>query len=139
MERGMTADQVVAALWRRKALIGAIAVAAFALGAAVVVGLPSVYTASVVVRVEPQRPAEELVQRTVSEPIEQRLATVRQELLARPVLEKAIQEMNLYPDVVSRKGVQAAVERMRKDLEVKVEGEAAYELTYSAHDAELAA
>jgi len=139
MERGMTADQVLAALWRRKALIGAIAVAAFALGAAVVVGLPSVYTASVVVRVEPQRPAEELVQRTVSEPIEQRLVTVRQELLARPVLEKAIQEMNLYPDLVSRRGLQAAVERMRRDLEVKVEGETAYELTYSAHDAELAA
>src|SRR5262249_2920834 len=97
MERGMTADPELAALGRRKGLIGAIAAATFAVGAAVVVGLPSVYTASVVVRVEPQRPAEELVQRTVSEPIEQRLLTVRQELLARPVLEKAIQEMDLYP------------------------------------------
>src|SRR3954454_5610967 len=98
MERGMTADQVLAALWRRKGLIAAIAAATFALGAAgvgglpsiynasggVVVGLPSISTASVVVRVEPQRPAEELVQRTVSEPIEQRLLTVRQELLSRP-------------------------------------------------------
>jgi polysaccharide biosynthesis transport protein len=139
MERGMTADQVLAALWRRKGLIGAIAAATFAVGAAVVVGLPSVYTASVVVRVEPQRPAEELVQRTVSEPLEQRLVTVRQELLSRPVLEQAIQEMNLYPDVVSKKGLQAAVERMRRDLEVKVEGEAAYELAYSSHDPELAA
>src|SRR4051812_11717942 len=139
MERGMTADQVLAALWRRKGLIAAIAAATFALGAAVVVGLPSVYTASVVVRVEPQRPAEELVQRTVSEPIEQRLLTVRQELLSRPVLEKAIQEMNLYPDVVSSRGLQAAVERMRRDLEVKVEADAAYELTYSATDAAGAA
>jgi protein tyrosine kinase modulator len=139
MERGMTADQVLAALWRRKGLIGAIAAATFALGAAVVVGLPSVYTASVVVRVEPQRPAEELVQRTVSEPVEQRLLTVRQELLSRPVLEKAIQEMNLYPDVVSKKGLQAAVEQMRRDVDVKVEADAAYELTYSAHDPELAA
>ena len=138
-ERGMTADHVLAALWRRKALIGAIAAATFALGAAVVVGLPSVYTASVVVRVEAQRPAEELVQRTISEPIEQRLITVRQELMARPVLEKAIQEMNLYPDVVSRRGLHAAVERMRRDLEVKVEGEAAYELTYSASDPQVAA
>jgi polysaccharide chain length determinant protein (PEP-CTERM system associated) len=135
----MTADQVLAALWRRKGLIGAIAAATFAVGGAVVLGLPSVYTASVVVRVEPQRPAEELVQRTVSEPIEQRLLTVRQELLSRPVLEKAIQEMDLYPDVVSSHGLQAAVERMRRDLEVKVEGDAAYELSYSGDSAERAA
>ncbi|HVE85132.1 MAG TPA: Wzz/FepE/Etk N-terminal domain-containing protein [Myxococcales bacterium] len=139
MERGMTADQVLAALWRRKALIGVLAGAVFALGAAVVVGLPSVYTASVVVRVEPQRPAEEMVQRTVSEPIEQRLLTVRQELLARPVLEKAIQEMGLYPDTVSKRGLGAAVERMRKDLDVKVEGDTAFELSYSAGDPERAA
>ncbi|HEY8210866.1 MAG TPA: Wzz/FepE/Etk N-terminal domain-containing protein, partial [Myxococcaceae bacterium] len=139
MERGMTADQVLAALWRRKVLIGAIAAATFALGAAVVVGLPSVYTASVVVRVESQRPAEELIQRTVSEPIEQRLLTVRQEILSRPVLEKAIQELNLYPDIVSSRGLQAAVERMRRDIEVKVEADAAYELSYSATDADVAA
>ena len=91
------------------------------------------------VRVEPQRPGEEMVQRTVSELIEQRLLTVRQELLARPVLQKAIEEINLYPEIVSEKGMEAAVEQMRKDLEVKVEGENAFELTYSARDPEVAA
>src|SRR3712207_9338013 len=104
MERGMTADQVLVALWRRKALVGAIAAAVFAVGASVVMTRPSMYEASSVVRVEPQRPGEEMVQRTVSELIEQRLLTVRQELMARPVLQKAIEEMNLYPDIVSEKG-----------------------------------
>ena len=42
MERGMTADQVLVALWRRKALVGAIAAAVFAVGAAVVMTRPSV-------------------------------------------------------------------------------------------------
>ncbi len=139
MERGMTADQVLGALWRRKTLVLAIAAVVFALGALIVLTLPSVYTASVVVRVEPQRPTEEMVQRTVSELIEQRLTTVRQELMARPVLQKAIEEMKLYPDVVKDDGIEAAVERMRKDLEVKVEGENAFELTYHAHDAKTAA
>ena len=41
MERGMTADQVLAALWRRKLLIAAIAAAVFAIGAAVVIAQPS--------------------------------------------------------------------------------------------------
>ncbi len=56
MERGMTADQVLAAIWRRKVLVGSIAAGVFAVGAAIVASLPSVYTSSVVVRVEPQRP-----------------------------------------------------------------------------------
>ncbi|MCE9673728.1 Wzz/FepE/Etk N-terminal domain-containing protein [Myxococcus stipitatus] len=139
MERGMTADQLLAALWRRKALVGAIAAAVFAVGAAIVMTRPSVYEASVVVRVEPQRPGEEMVQRTVSELIEQRLLTVRQELMARPVLQKAIEEMNLYPDIVSEKGMEAAVAQMRKDLTVRVEGETAFELTYANRDPQVAA
>ncbi len=139
MERGMTADQVLVALWRRKALVAAIAAAVFAVGTAVVMTRPSIYEATVVVRVEPQRPGEEMVQRTVSELIEQRLLTVRQELMARPVLQKAIEEMNLYPDLVSEKGMEAAISQMRKDLAVRIEGENAFELTYASRDPQVAA
>ena len=139
MERGMTADQVLVALWRRKVLVGAIALAVFAVGAAVVMTRPSMYEASSVVRVEPQRPGEEMVQRTVSDLVEQRLLTVRQELMARPVLQKAIEEMNLYPDIVSKRGMEAAVTQMRKDLKVTVEGENAFELTYASRDPQVAA
>lgn len=139
MERGMTADQVLGALWRRKALVGAIAVGVFAVGAAVVGLQPSMYTATAVVRVDPQRPTPEMVQRTVSELVEDRLLTIRQELLARPVLQRAVEELNLYPELVSKGGVDAAVERMRKDLEVKVEGQTAFELSFSYPDKEVAA
>jgi polysaccharide chain length determinant protein (PEP-CTERM system associated) len=135
----MTADQVLKALWRRKVLVGAIVLGAFAVGAAIVLSQQNVYEATAVMRVQPQRPTEDMVQRTVSELVEQRLLTVRQELMARPVLEKAIQEMNLYPDIVSEKGMDAAITRMRKDLTVRVEGESAFELTYSHTDANVAA
>lgn len=139
MERGMTADQVLKALWRRKVLVGAIVLGVFAVGAAIVLSQPSVYEATAVVRVQHQRPGEEMVQRTVSELVEQRLLTVRQELMARPVLQKAIEEMNLYPDIVSEKGMEAAVNRMRKDITVRVEGESAFELTYASTDPNVAA
>ena len=138
MERGMTADQVLKALWRRKVLVGAIVLAVFAVGAAIVLVQPNVYEATSVVRVQPQRPGEEMVQRTVSELVEQRLLTVRQELMSRPVLQKAIEEFNLYPELVSEKGMEAAVTRMRKDLTVRVEGESAFELTYAHTNAETA-
>src|SRR5262249_19182755 len=111
----------------------------FALGAVIIVALPSAYKSSVVVRVEPLRPSKELVQNTVDEAIDQRLLTVRQQLMGRPVLQKAIEEMNLYPEVVSKKGMDAAVEQMRTDLEVKVEGENAFELTYGYSDPQTAA
>ncbi|WP_369946591.1 GumC family protein [Vitiosangium sp. GDMCC 1.1324] len=135
----MTADQVLKALWRRKVLVGAIVLGAFAVGAAIVLSQQSVYEATAVMRVQPQRPTEEMVQRTVSELVEQRLLTVRQELMARPVLQKAIEEMNLYPDIVSERGMEAAVNRMRKDITVRVEGESAFELTYAHTDPNVAA
>jgi polysaccharide biosynthesis transport protein len=139
MERGMTADQVLGALWRRKVLVGAIAAGIFAVGAVLVLALPSVYEATAVVRVQPQRPGEMMVQRTVSELAEERLVTARQQLLARPVLQKAIEELGLYPELVLEAGMDAAVAAMREDLTVRVEGESAFELTYRARDPELAA
>jgi len=138
MERGMTADQVLASLWRRKTLILAIMAGVFAVGAGIVATLPSVYQSTVVVRVDAHRMGEEMVQRTVSELVEQRLTTVRQELLSRPVLQRAIEEMGLYKELVEDKGMDVAVERMRGDLDVKVEGENAFELTYRASDAQTA-
>src|SRR2546430_14799026 len=123
MERGMTADQFLSAMWRRKFLIAAIAALVFAIGAVAVVLQPSLYEATVVVRVEPQRPTPEMVQRTISEQIEDRLLTVREELLARPVLQRAIEELGLYPELVEKKGLDAAIEQMRRDIAVKGEGQ----------------
>ncbi len=139
MEQGMTADQVVAALWRRKGLVATMTVVLFALGAAFVVTIPAVYKSTVVVRVEPARPSRELIQNTVDDPVDQHLKTVRQQLMGRPVLQKAIEELNLYPEVVSKNGIDAAVERMRADLEVKVEGDNAFEMTFGASDPQTAA
>jgi len=138
MERGMTADQVLKALWRRKVLVGAIALAVFAVGAAIVMAQPKVYEATAVVRAQPQRPGEEMVQRTVSELVEQRLLTARHELMSRPILQKAIEEMNLYPEIVSEDGMDAAVARMRKDVTVRLEGESAFSLTYAHRDPKVA-
>lgn len=138
MERGMTADQVLSALWRRKILVGAIAAGIFLTGAAFVLAMPNVYAATVVVRVEPMRPDPQLVQYTVSELIEYRLRTVRQELLARPVLQRAIEEMKLYPELVEKHGIDAAVNTMRKSIDVMVEGESSFELTFKHEDPKVA-
>jgi uncharacterized protein involved in exopolysaccharide biosynthesis len=98
-----------------------------------------VYEATAVVRYDAQIPDGEIMRRTVGEMLEGRLLTVRQQLLGRPVLQRAIEELNLYPEVVSEKGMDAAVATLRQDIDVKVEGEHAFELTVRAGDAETAA
>ena len=138
MERGMSADQLFRALWRRKLLAGAILLGGLVVGAAIIFALPDTYEATSVVRVESQRPGETMVERTVSELLEQRILTVRQELLATPVLQQAIEEFDLYPDVVEKDGMQGAVAQLRQQLSVRVEGEHAFELSFRDRDPELA-
>jgi polysaccharide chain length determinant protein (PEP-CTERM system associated) len=135
----MTADQVLAALWRRRKVVLAVAAAVFAVGLALVFSTPKVHKATSVIRVDVQIPQEELVQRSVGSLLETRLITVRQELMGRPVLQRIIEELNLYPEIRSRQGMDAAVEAMRKDIDVKVEGDSAFEVTYSASDPQTAA
>jgi polysaccharide biosynthesis transport protein len=139
MERGMTVEQVLKALWRRKLLVLAIAGGAFLVGGGIVASLPSVYEATVAIRLEPHHPATEMVQPTITEVPERRVVTVRQELMARPVLQRAIEELGLYRDVVESRGMDAAVARMRDDLSVKLEGDAAFEFTYASDDPNRAA
>lgn len=138
MERGMSADQLFRALWRRKLLAGAILLGGLVVGAVIIFALPNTYEATSVVRVEAQRPGETMVERTVSELLEQRILTVRQELLATPVLQQAIEEFDLYPDVVEKDGMQGAVAHMRQQLAVRVEGEHAFELSFRDRDPEVA-
>src|SRR5262249_13060204 len=45
----------------------------------------------------------------------------------------------LYPEVASKQGIDAAVERMRSDIEGKLEGQNAFELTFGDGDAQTAA
>ena len=73
------------------------------------------WKAASVVRVETQRPTDELVHRSIGDGLETKLLALRQELLGGPVLQRVIEEMNLYSEIVSKKGMEAAIERMRTD------------------------
>ncbi len=139
MERQLTADQVLTALSRRRRLGSAVAAIAFAVAAAAVLVQPREYEAASVVRADTQRTHPDLVAPTVMDDLDRRMVTVRQELLARPVLERMIDERNLYADVVAKHGIDAAIEKMRGDLTVKPEGLSAFELTYRGRDPQVVA
>lgn len=80
MDRGLTADDVARALWRRSWVVLAVSGLVLVLGAAYVLTRPRVWKATSVVRVEPQQTDAQLVQRTVGD-VEPRLLSLRQAML----------------------------------------------------------
>lgn len=139
METGLDAQRVLQGIWRRRKTCLAVALVIGAIGAGVVATTPNVYKASAVVRVEPARMSPEMVQATVTQQIEDRLKTIRAELFARPILERTVEELGLYPEIVKKSGVGAATEELKRHLDVKVEGENAFEVTFEDGNATTAA
>ena len=106
--------------------------------------LPDVYRSTTVIFVESQKVPENYVRPTVTTKIEGRINTITQQIMSRTRLEKIIQEFGLYQGTGQRSGLEAilvnipwvnsylgftalgtgeAVDRMRKDIEVNVNGD----------------
>ncbi|WP_373049157.1 GumC family protein [Vulgatibacter sp.] len=138
-EKSLSLEELLSGVWRRRKIALLVTAAALVIGALYVAATPKKYGASTVVRIDMQRLPEQYVSSTVSESVMDRLATVRHELLSLPVLSKAIEEFDLYRSAREAGGMNAAVQAMRGNLEVKVEGENAFVITYQAKDPALAA
>ena len=83
--------------------------------------LPKVYKATTLILVQPQRVPEAYVRPTVTDSLAGRLNTISQEILSRTRLEKVVQELNLYPDLLKERPMEEIIETMRKNIEVKVQ------------------
>ncbi|HEY1417357.1 MAG TPA: Wzz/FepE/Etk N-terminal domain-containing protein, partial [Myxococcaceae bacterium] len=125
------------ALWRRPWVVLAITGVVLVLGTAYVMTRPRVWKATSVVRVEPQQTDAQLVQRTVGD-VEPRLLSLRQAMLGGPVLGRVVDQLKLTPDLVARRGKEAAIEQLRESIDVKPTWNA-FEVTVSANDPKVAA
>lgn len=122
MERTYTVQDLLAALRRRRRLALAVAGVVLVAAAAVIAALPREYRASSVTQVEPHRlPPEFFPTSAVS--FEERMRTLKHGLLARPVIERVVRETNFFPDLAD--DMDEAVERMRRAIDVRLEGEVA--------------
>jgi len=121
MERTYTLQDMFAALRRRRGIAAAVGCAVLAIGLALALLLPSEYTASSTVQLEPRRlPADFLPAQGVV-PFEDRMRTLKHGILARPVLERVVKETDFFPDL--RDEPDRAVERLRRQVDVRLEGE----------------
>jgi protein tyrosine kinase modulator len=106
---------------RRKWLI-AFFTASVALGTAIVTSLlPNIYKASTTILVDSQRVPESYVKSTVSTSVVDRLATIKEQILSATRLSQVIDEMHLYAELRKKEPQEKIIERMRKDIVVKVE------------------
>lgn len=138
-EHGYTVEELWAAVRRRARVALVAAGAVIVLGTVIVAGLPDEWRAQAIIVLEPYRPHAELVTPAVTTLLEDRLRVARQQLLAGPLLEQVVTTHGLYPQVREELGIRAAVEKLRKHLEVRPDGESAIAVAFRTSERELAA
>jgi polysaccharide biosynthesis transport protein len=122
MERTYTVREMLEALRRRKWLALGVAVVVLAGGAAVVLGLPAEYRAESVMQIEPHHIPADFFPQSVTA-FDERMRTLKHGVLARPVLERVLEQTGIDPDW--KKNPDEAVDRLRRSTEVRMEGELA--------------
>jgi polysaccharide chain length determinant protein (PEP-CTERM system associated) len=113
-----TTEDVLDAVLRRKWLI-ICPVLVFGIAAFLITrSLPNLYRSETTILVVPQRVPESYIRSTVTNRIEDRLRSIREQVLSRSMLEPIILEFNLYPEQRKRVPMEDVVARMRIDVDV---------------------
>ena len=133
-----TAEDYLRILWRRKWVILVpfivVSVATFL----VVKHLPNRYKSETLILVVPQRVPDSYVHSTVSAPIEDRLRSMKEQILSRSRLEQVVQEFNLYAKERRNLSVEDVIEKMRKEIVVDTVKGDSFTVSYTADEARVA-
>jgi succinoglycan biosynthesis transport protein ExoP len=108
-------------LWKSKTLIGLIWIFLALLSGAAVYMIPATYRAEAVILVDSQRVPERYVASTVNVDVQDRLATISQQILASSRLQKIIDTYHLYRQEKGSLAQEEIVEKMRKDTRITLE------------------
>lgn len=120
---------------RKKWMILGIVLSALAVGAAICVISPKSYRSSTLITVENQRMPEGYVRGVLTNPAQDRLATIQQLVLSRAILGRVIEEFKLYGE---NQDVGSVLESMRKRVVITTTREHAFMLSFSHQDPSVA-
>jgi polysaccharide chain length determinant protein (PEP-CTERM system associated) len=109
-------------------------------GAAVGVSksLPNKFRSETLIMLMPQRIPDAYVKAQVTAKIEDRLNSLEDQILSRSRLERIILDLNLYDNLRRTLPMEDVVQRMRDDIEVKVEGKESFRISYVSREARTA-
>src|SRR6266481_186884 len=117
-QRELTPSDYLAILRRRWLLIVILTVVGGPLAYGISRLLPNRFKSQTLVLVEQPTVPAEFVKPVVSTDINQRLASMKQQILSRTRLEPIIRQFGLYANDVKRRSMEELVERLQKDIEV---------------------
>jgi uncharacterized protein involved in exopolysaccharide biosynthesis len=120
---------------RRKIPIIATVVGVIGVAAALIYQVEPGYKASAVIRVAEVQPAKEYVAPTVAEQIGDRLKSLRLAVMARPIVLEAANALGIIRDP---KKAEEIVDDIKSRMDVKVEGDDTFLLTYADRNPEKA-
>ncbi len=100
--------------------------------------LPDKYRSETLIMLIPQRIPDSYVKSTVTSDIQDRLATLEDQILSRSRLERIILDLDLYQSLRHTLPMEDVVQRMRGDIIPKVEGKESFRLSYVSEDAKTA-
>jgi len=96
--------------------------------------LPDWYRSETLIMVVPQRVPENYVKSTVTTRIEERLNSIKEQILSRTRLEKIVQDFDLYKEERRTGIMDDVIERMRRDIETRPFQGEAFRVSYVGQD-----
>jgi succinoglycan biosynthesis transport protein ExoP len=136
---------IVKMLWKHKLQVVLGWLVLSAITAVMVYRIPATYEAKAVILVDSQKIPDKYVTSTVSTEVEDRIASLRQEILGPTQLLKIIDQFNLYKDQRKSMSEEVIIDRMTKDTQVTLERgwtrdrPGAFEVTYQGSDPRVVA
>jgi polysaccharide biosynthesis transport protein len=112
---------LVRMLWKHIVMIIVTAIVGAGATFAIVRELPDIYRSEALILVDSQKIPERYVSSTVNTEVQDRLATISQEILSATRLQKIIDEFGLYRDERKKLVQEEIIERMRKDINIDLE------------------
>jgi uncharacterized protein involved in exopolysaccharide biosynthesis len=110
----------LALLRRRKTVILTAAAALLAASAALAFLLPAVYRSTATILIEEQEIPPDLVRSAIASYADQRIETIKQQVLSRSTLWRIVEQYALYHDLRKRNPTEEVLARFVKDIQIEV-------------------
>ena len=133
-----TPQDFVAIAWRRRWLIVAPTIFATILAVGIALLLPNRVPVGNDGLVVPQRVPESYVRTTVTSRIEERVRSIREQILSRSRLERIIEEFNLYAVERTKLPMEDVIERMRDNVGTRIVRTDAFTVSFTSDNPQIA-
>jgi polysaccharide chain length determinant protein (PEP-CTERM system associated) len=136
--QGFDFTQILNCLYRRKEIAIAVFLVVSVLAAHLAVSLPDVYRSSTLILVTPQRLPATYVTSTVTSTIEQRMKAIAQQVLGRTMLERVVNEFDLFNHAGAPASIEQRVGMLRRRINLEIGRSETFSLSFDADTPENA-